>query len=247
MTLLEKYSKRLSVADRVYARENNGKKMDNHRALVVATCIDNCARFLNEAFTSNDATQRTDMGNYKRFCLNLVNIAMPNLIAHDLVMVAPMTSMVGYVSYIEYSLGNGIMTNNPFTMGEISEERTTYTAERVVESFIGDGTKTAFTVAWTAKIDANGKLDGGKVLVDGTESTAYTAAVSNGVATITFTSAPANKKEIRIAYVYDNQVIPFNNGVGTMPHIKAEMKSIALQAKARRLAIYYSSIAAFQA
>lgn len=35
MTLLEKYSKRLSVADRVYARENNGKKMDNHRALVV--------------------------------------------------------------------------------------------------------------------------------------------------------------------------------------------------------------------
>lgn len=141
------------------------------------------------------------MGNYKRFCLNLVNIAMPNLIAHDLVMVAPMTSMVGYVSYIEYSLGNGIMTNNPFTMGEISEERTTYTAERVVESFVGDGTKTAFVVAWTAKIDANGKLDGGKVLVDGTESTAYTAAVSNGVATITFTSAPADKKEIRIAYV----------------------------------------------
>lgn len=32
-----------------------------------------------------------------------------------------------------------------------------------------------------------------------------------------------------------------------MPHIKAEMKSIALQAKARRLSIYYSSIAAFQA
>lgn len=76
-TLLEKYSKRLAVADKIHARENSGRKMDNHKALVVATCLDNVNRFLTESFGSGygsglgagDATQRTDMGNYKRFCL----------------------------------------------------------------------------------------------------------------------------------------------------------------------------------
>ena len=247
MNLLEKYSKRLAVSEKVYAKENSGRKMDNHRALVVATCMDNVSRFLNESFGSGDATQRTDMGNYKRFCLNLTTIALPNLIAHDLVLVQPMTSMVGYVSYIEYSLGNGTMINNPFTIGDITEERTHYTDEKVVEAFTGDGTTTAFAVAWKAKLTTGGALDGGTVLVNGTAVTAYTATETNGIVTVTFTTAPAQGDAIRIGYVYDNQTIPFNNGVGTMPTLKAEMKSIALQAKARRLAIYYSSIAAFQA
>ena len=54
---------------------------------------------MNEAFDSSQATQRADMGNWKRFCLNLTNVAVPNLIAFDLVMVNPMTSITGYVAY----------------------------------------------------------------------------------------------------------------------------------------------------
>ncbi len=41
----------------------------------------------------------------------------------------------------------------------------------------------------------------------------------------------------------DNVVIPQND----LPIVNAEMKSISLVAKARRVAIYYSQIAAFQA
>ena len=49
--------------------------------------------------------------------------------------------------------------------------------------------------------------------------------------------------EVKVRYVYDNVVIPQND----LPMIKAEMKNIALVAKARRIAIYYSQIAAYQA
>lgn len=46
-----------------------------------------------------------------------------------------------------------------------------------------------------------------------------------------------------IAYRYNNTAIPQND----LPVITAQMKGIALQAKARRIAVYYSQLAAFQA
>ena len=44
-------------------------------------------------------TQRSDMGLFKKFCLNLITVALPNLIAPELVIVSPMSSMSGYVTY----------------------------------------------------------------------------------------------------------------------------------------------------
>ena len=62
MNLFEAYKKRLAVADSVYGAQHNGAKMDNNRKLVVATCMNNISRFMNEAFDSSMATQRADMG-----------------------------------------------------------------------------------------------------------------------------------------------------------------------------------------
>lgn len=257
-SLLEKYSKRLNVANKIYARENNGRTMDNHKQLVIASCLENVNKFLTESFSAGDATQRTDMGNFKRFCLNLTNIAMPNLIAHDLVLVAPMSSMVGYVSYIEYSLGNGVTTNNPFALGDVTEERTTYTKSSVVETadFVTVEGKGSYSLAWKAAWTTKEGLTNGKVLAGTTvltyaeapaSATEYKITEDNGIVTIVLGGEAEADTKYRVCYEYDNITIPFNNGVGTMPTLKAEMKSIALQAKARRLAIYYSSIAAFQA
>lgn len=36
------------------------------------------------------------MGTYKKFCLDLVTVALPNLIANELVIVKPMSSMTGF-------------------------------------------------------------------------------------------------------------------------------------------------------
>lgn len=37
------------------------------------------AKFLNEAFDVSMGTQRAAMGDYKKFCLALTNVGLPNL------------------------------------------------------------------------------------------------------------------------------------------------------------------------
>ena len=88
-TLYEAYKNRLAVADSIYGKMHEGAKMDNNRKLVVAKCLENTNRFMNEAFDASTGTQRSDMGMFKKFALNLTNVALPNLIAHDLVIVHP--------------------------------------------------------------------------------------------------------------------------------------------------------------
>lgn len=89
MNLLEAYSKRLAISESVYGRQHNGEKMDNARKLTVAKVLSNTNNFLNEAFEQSVGTQRADMGLFKKFCLNLTTVALPNLIANDLVIVHP--------------------------------------------------------------------------------------------------------------------------------------------------------------
>lgn len=75
MNLLEKYKNRMSVAESIY-RKSNGTPMDMNRKLIIAKALENTEKFLNEAFDNSTGTQRSDMGMYKRFALNLINVAL---------------------------------------------------------------------------------------------------------------------------------------------------------------------------
>lgn len=236
-SLFEAYSNRLKVAESVYAKAHNGEQMSNHKKLVTAKVLENCNRFLNEAFEQSAGTQRSDMGMWKKFALNLTTVAMPNLIAHDLVIVSPMSSMSGFITYIEYQYASnkgetniGDPIANPFGLYTDREGNkrgkvdANFTGATVVEKATAAG-----TTKWNAAgcFDADGKFHEGKVmLVDGTLKDVADIAVDD-----------------EFTYVYNNIVVPQND----LPMIKAEMKSIALVAKARRIAVYYSQIAAYQA
>lgn len=240
--LFETYAKRLEVADGVHQKAHLGEGLDNFKKIAIAKCLDNVNKFMTEAFENSVGTQRSDLGAWKKFALNLTTVALPNLIAFDLVIVQPMTSISGYINYIQYTAGSnkgttkqGDVLNDPFRLGKVDKD---YTSERVVESFVGDGTAKAFKVMWGPIV-----TDSVKVLVNGAKKvvgTDYTVAEDG---TITFTTAPAADDQIRIGYVYDNVKIPQND----LPMVNVRMESIALQAKARRVAVYYSQIAAYQA
>ena len=88
-SLFEAYKNRLAVANTVHAKMHEGANMSNNKKLVTAKCLENVNRFLNEAFDQTVGTQRADMGMWKKFCMNLTTVAVPNLIAHDLVIVHP--------------------------------------------------------------------------------------------------------------------------------------------------------------
>ena len=193
---------------------------------------------------------------FKKFCLNLTTVALPNLIANELVIVSPMSSMSGFITYIQYTAGTnkgqtaqGTVFNDPFKLGDVDVN---YTSAKVVESFTG--ADSAVTAAWFPvytgpATEANPRIvsitTSAGVAVEVAEDASVTVAqdgktltLSNGTGT-----AIGATDTVKVAYVYDNVVIPQND----LPIVNAEMKSISLIAKARRVAIYYSQIAAFQA
>ena len=88
-SLFEAYKNRLAVANTVHAKMHMGESMSNNKKLVTAKMLENTNRFLNEAFDASQGTQRADMGMMKKFAMNLTTVAVPNLIAHDLVIVHP--------------------------------------------------------------------------------------------------------------------------------------------------------------
>lgn len=157
---------------------------------------------------------------------------------------------------IEYQAGttkgettNGDVFNSPFKLGNVDPN---YTAARVVESFTG--ANAAVTASWfpvyngpdtASKARITSITTSAGVAVDVADDASVTVAsdgktltLSNGTGT-----AIGATDTVKVAYVYDNVVIPQND----LPMLKAEMKSIPLIAKARRIAVYYSQMAAFQA
>lgn len=242
MNLLESYAKRLSVAESVYSDRNSGAKLSNTKKIALATVLNNTEKFLNEAFTNSVGTQRADMGAFKRFCLNLTTVTMPNLIASELVIVHPMTSMAGYISYLKFVKGTnkgeskrGDLVADPFKLGNVDVN---YTSSLVVEEV--ELTEGKATLSWFPVFD--GKDEFGRdfspsvVGVEGAKVTVTDAEKGE----IAVTGATG---KVKIRYAYDNVVIPQND----LPILNAEMANIALVAKARRIAVYYSQLAAFQA
>lgn len=231
--LLEAYKGRLAVADKVYSESHNGEKLSNAKKLLVANCLKNVNAFLNEAFENSVGTQRADLGAWKKFALNLTTVALPNLIAPELVIVYPMPAYSGYITYLQYTAGSnkgqthqGDVFNSVFGLGKVDVN---YTGSHVVETI--EASATTFTPAWTPVLDGKVELqktdDGSweeKTLTDGS---------------VTIAAGTYNKAR----YTYDNVVIPQND----LPILNVEPKGIALQAKARRIAIYFSQMAAFQA
>lgn len=127
--------------------------------------------------------------------------------------------------------------NSPFKLGDVDPK---YTSEAVVEAVTD--TTAAMTLAWTpvvkgAFVDSNEDAKDVKIIAaDGTVT--YANLDNDGKVPAASLSAGA-----KIAYRYDNVIIP----QAKLPTLKAEIKSIPLLARARRIAVYYSQIAAFQA
>ena len=132
------------------------------------------------------------------------------------------------ITYIQYVAGakkgqteNGDLFNNPFKLGDVDAN---YTSQAVVENVeAGD-----FVPAWTPVV-------GNKVTFVSADGTETEMDLVDGKVNIV--------EPGRVKYQYDNIVIPQND----LPMLRAEMKAIPLIAKARRIAVYYSQIAAFQA
>ena len=136
-----------------------------------------------------------------------------------------MSSMSGYLNYIDYSVGEAKsdyalndLLMNPWQIGKVHNP--SYTGQAVVEDL-----NNSDTLAWTPIVKAFNAETGEELAV--TEDKMKLASAFTG----------------KVKYIYDNVIIP----QAKLPMLKAEIKSRPLLAHARRIAVYYSQIAAFQA
>ena len=231
--LLETYSRQLKVAEAYVAKNFEGKTMSSNTALTTAVLLDNTNRWITESLENTlGATNRGDMGAWKKFCLNLTNIAVPSLIANDLVIVHPMTSYSGSVAYLEYvSLTdkgdiqageNATMFNSVFGHGDMNEARMNFTSQVVIET-IGEDAALMFEAV------KDGFGEGKTYKVNGEYVADYTPVKGDKVA---YKSA-----EFQMDHVPAKQI----------PAIGPRMKHIPLVAEPRRIAVRYDQITAFQA
>lgn len=264
--LLESYAKRIALAESIHKKSHNGAAMSAQKKVALAAMLENTSKFMNEAFETSAATQRSAMGDYKRFCLNITNLAVPNLILPEIMLVQPMTSIAGYVTYVKYSAGidkGGVkvddLFNSPYHMGKMDEDRARYTSDTISESHTvvaGDivaDTSRSFTLDWAPVLGIKQLMIGDthyKVVAAGSEVVDESVSFDTNTGKVSF-----NKDDtkfiagavVKVLYIYDNVIIPQQETPTSLPTLKASMASVDLHAHARRIAIYYSQIAAFQA
>jgi len=266
MNILEAYQKKLSISEKVYSKEHGGRAMPQTKKIAVARVLANTSEYLNEAFSNSVGTQLANMKTFKKFCLDLTTVALPNLIANDLVMVWPLKSRTGYIQYLSFTAGSnkggvnqGDLFNDPFRLGKMDDNRVNYTASLVVDVVTTAG---QFTAAWTPVVkgfktilinpaDPTSIVEYQENFIDKYTAaqlatvTYYTYKLIATDGTITYVNVIPGDVAVgtKVAYKYDNVVIPQND----LPIVNAHMEGISLEAKARRIAVYYSQMAQFQA
>ena len=237
--LLETYSRQLNVAEAYVAKNFAGREVSNNTKLATAVLLDNTNRFINSRLEESVATSHADLGAWKKFCLNLTNIAVPSLIANDLVIVHPMTSISGSVAYLEYvatSDKNGMegkVLNGAFGLGQMDENRVAYTSQIIVESVGSDPTLKA--------IEGGIKHDVDGAIVSHTFK--FTKAGSEPLFTNTFSEGSGYEKVAYVSKEFQMEQVPAQD----IPSIGPKMRRIPLVAEPRRIAVKYDQITAFEA
>jgi len=181
-TLVEKYAKRVNYADKYHAKLNEGKTLSATSKLGLAQVLENTAVLfetkakLNEAFENSVSGQRADLGAFKITAWDITTLVQANLLAEDLVLVKPLSSFHGRITYTEYVYGSnkgdvkvGDLISNPFlltnahpdyTSGHVDENHTI--EAEATEIALGWGPvvpgSIAFTLDGDSYFDAAGKL-----------------------------------------------------------------------------------------
>lgn len=216
----------------------------------------------------NEETRTVNVGYFTKFIFPMLRRVFPNLFAHELVSVQPITGPQGTIFYLDYILGS---TKGSTTEGQIfpRDFNRTYTSEEVDGEILALGDATNYgpaalalsvQLAWTPvrKPDAdNGytvvikeinattgaTVQEGSIAADGSTVTGDLNAVnlsfSNGtLAGLRFNAIPANGNEIRAYYFYDGE---YNTKI---PEMRLDVRKAIIEPQNFRMKSLWSAEAA---
>lgn len=240
-SLVEAYRPQLRLAEAYVAKNFDGKTVSANTKLATAVLLDNTNKWITESMNTV-ATERSDLGDWKKFCLNLTNLAVPSLIANDLVIVHPMTSYSGAVAYLKYvsktdkgDVRKGDEFNSVFGLGAMTEGRRNFSSQVIIDTIVNDGDKVTLTPMAAGRFE-DGKKDAKIVHKDG--GVEYVTVDELNAATLV-----AGDKVAYFSEEFQMEHVPAQD----IPTIGPKMDRIPLVAEPRRIAVRYDQITAFQA
>lgn len=229
----------------------------------VAVLMENEAQHLKSL---EEETRLVNVGSFTKFIFPVLRRVFPNLIAHDLVSVQPMTASVGAVFFLDYIYDT---TKAPTTQGQVfpRDFDRNYTSERIDGEIlgVGDGAKfggagaplvvnLSFFPVRPLNTSAGYSLvvkevtSAGVVVQSATDNgaggftgnvTAGTINYANGnISGFLFTNPVANGNQVKAFYQYDGEL---NTKI---PSMKLDVKKAPVEAQPRRLKALWSSEAA---
>jgi hypothetical protein len=238
---------------------------DPYRRYTTARVYENAMREVtNQKRQLNEDTLAANAGAYTKDIFPLLRRLFPNLIAHDLVSVQPLTAPIGAVFKYEYKYGKSKGKNITAGQNLVQNFDHTYSSEKVDGELLatgdgvqygGAGAALAANFAYTP-VRPLSTTDGFSVVVQDIDTTGaviqtatdngsggFTGAVVSGTISYTtgaltnfkFTAAPAAGNAIRVTYFFDLEA---NDQAVTM---YADVSSEPIKARPRRMVAIWSA------
>lgn len=203
----------------------------------------------------NEATQVGDTSYFNKMYINVLSAAIPNIIAHDIVSVQPLSARTGEIRYLKLTYGSnkGAIKAGDTMMSSFAggNSETTYSSSEVsAEAVAAAGTALKGNLAWTPVVPGTIKLQigntvlkdngAGAIVADGTV-VATNGTINYATGEFKVTLASATTDDIYFDYSYDNMSSP----VSSVPEVNVKIEVAPVIAKSRKLKSLYSFDAAY--
>lgn len=252
--ILEHWNREVGAIKAVLEEDSNYMK-----EFSTACMLENTSRYLDRiaAMSSmgpmTEATQPADVGYFRKYAINLLAAAVPNLIAQDIVSLQPMLSRVGEVRYLKvlYGSNKGKVKAGDvmFSTFEGGTDETEYSSSTIDSETAVTSNNTLFegSASWTPVIPGSFELvtdaktykdDGNGKVKDGTAEVG-TIDYTSGKYKITLAAAVTGTPAY-LHYDYNNMDVPVN-----APEVNLKIEVAPILAKSRKLKTLYAFDSAF--
>lgn len=231
-------------------------KLDWYRQATTAILLENTSAHIDrmtQMGAMNEATQPGDVGYFKKYAINLLSAAIPNLIAPEIVSMQPMLSRVGEMRYLKvlYGSNKGSVKagDTMFSMFHGGNGETAYSSDEVDTEYVTASDSTiSGSLAWLPVVPGSVKLvvgtaeytDDGAGRITGSGITSGTIDYNSGAFSITLSSKPSESDDIYFNYRYNNMDVPVQ-----APEVTLKIEVAPIIAKSRKLKTIYAFDAAF--
>lgn len=243
--IMQKWSKELGAINEAFDGH-----LDYMRQVSTAMLLESTATYLERASalsSMNEATQPSDTGYFKKYAINLLSAAIPNLIAPDIVSMQPMLSRVGEMRFLKvlYGSNKGAVKagDTMFSLFQGGNGETAYSSDEVDTEYVtASGTSLTGNLTWlpivpgTVKltVGVNEAVDNGKGQLSGTGVTTGTIDYATGAFNVTLAADP-DDADVYFSYRYNNMDVPVQ-----APEVNLKIEVAPIIAKSRKLKTLYS-------